>query len=43
MSLVAPYDKPYDFAVSGDPGSFLDLLSPAGLGLGALVMRRRGH
>lgn len=31
MSLVAPYDKPYDFAVSGDPRTFLDLLSPAGL------------
>ena len=31
MSLVAPYDKPYDFAVSGDPRSFLDLLSPTGL------------
>ena len=31
MSLVAPYDKPYDFAVSGDPRSFADLLTPTGL------------
>jgi len=31
MSLVAPYDKPYDFAASGDPRSFADLLTPAGL------------
>ncbi len=31
MSLVAPYDKPYDFAVSGDPRTFLDLVSPTGL------------
>ncbi len=31
MSLVAPYDKPYDFAVSGDPRSFADLITPAGL------------
>jgi len=31
MSLVAPYDKPYDFAVKGDPRSFADLLTPAGL------------
>ena len=31
MSLVAPFDKPYDFAVSGDPRSFADLLTPAGL------------
>jgi len=31
LSLVAPYDKPYDFAVSGDPRSFEDLLTPAGL------------
>ena len=31
MSLVAPFDKPYDFAVKGDPRSFLDLLSPTGL------------
>ncbi len=31
MSLVAPFDKLYDFAVKGDPRSFLDLLSPTGL------------
>jgi glycerophosphoryl diester phosphodiesterase len=31
MSLVAPYDKPWDFAVAGDPRSFADLLTPAGL------------
>jgi glycerophosphoryl diester phosphodiesterase len=31
MSLVAPYDKPYDFAVSGDPRSFADLLTADGL------------
>ena len=31
MSLVAPYDKPYDFVVNHDPRSFADLLTPAGL------------
>ena len=31
MSLVAPYDKPYDFAVSGDPRTFADLLTTTGL------------
>lgn len=31
LSLVAPYDKPYDFAVSGDPRSFADLLTASGL------------
>jgi len=31
MSLVAPYDKPYDFAVNGDPRSFADLLTASGL------------
>jgi len=31
MSLVAPYDKPYDFAVAGDPRSFADLLTASGL------------
>ena len=31
MSLVAPYDKPYVFAVSGDPRSFADLLTATGL------------
>ena len=32
MSLVAPHDKPYDFAASGDPRSFADLLTAQGLG-----------
>ena len=31
MALAAPYDKPYDFAVRGDPRTFADLLTPAGL------------
>ena len=31
ISLVAPYDKPYDFAVAKDPRTFADLLTPAGL------------
>jgi len=31
MALVAPYDKPYDFAVKGDPRSFADLLTAQGL------------
>lgn len=31
MSLVAPYDKPFDFAVAGDPRTFASLLTPAGL------------
>ncbi|MDP3226930.1 MAG: glycerophosphodiester phosphodiesterase [Acidovorax sp.] len=31
MSLVAPYDKPYDFAVAGDSRTFASLLTPAGL------------
>jgi glycerophosphoryl diester phosphodiesterase len=31
LSLVAPYDKPYDFVVSGDPRTYADLLTPAGL------------
>ncbi len=31
MSLVAPYDKPYDFAVAGDPRTFASLLTPEGL------------
>lgn len=30
-SLVAPYDKPYDFAASGDVRSFADLLTASGL------------
>jgi glycerophosphoryl diester phosphodiesterase len=31
LSLVAPYDKPYDFAKSGDPRTFADLLTATGL------------
>ncbi len=31
MSLVAPYRQPYDFVVAGDPRTFADLLTPAGL------------
>ncbi|MBC5785159.1 glycerophosphodiester phosphodiesterase [Ramlibacter sp. USB13] len=31
MSLVPPYRQPYDFVVSGDPRTFADLLTPAGL------------
>ena len=31
MSLVAPYDKPYDFAVAGDKRTFASLLTPEGL------------
>lgn len=31
MQLVAPYDKPYDWAVSGRAGTFADLLTPRGL------------
>ncbi|HSV53442.1 MAG TPA: glycerophosphodiester phosphodiesterase [Burkholderiaceae bacterium] len=31
MSLVAPYDKPYDFAVAKDPRTFASLLTPDGL------------
>ena len=31
MALAAPYDKPYDFAVRGDPRSFADLLTAQGL------------
>lgn len=31
ISLVAPYDKPYDFAVVGDARTFASLLTPAGL------------
>lgn len=29
--LAAPFDKPYDFAVTGDKRSFKDLLTPEGL------------
>ncbi len=31
LSLVAPYDRPYDFAVSGDTRTFADLLTAGGL------------
>ncbi len=31
LDLTAPYDRPYDFTVAGDPRSFADLLTVAGL------------
>ncbi len=31
LAYVAPYDKPYDWVVSGRQGTFADLVSPAGL------------
>lgn len=31
VSLAAPFDRPYDFAITGDKRSFQDLLSPEGL------------
>jgi glycerophosphoryl diester phosphodiesterase len=31
VTLVAPFDKPYDFAVAKDPRTFPDLLTPKGL------------
>lgn len=31
MDLTAPYDRPYDFAVAGDPRTFASLLTPEGL------------
>ncbi len=31
VTLAAPFDKPYDFAVANDPRTFKDLLTPAGL------------
>jgi glycerophosphoryl diester phosphodiesterase len=31
VTLAPPFDKPFDFAVSGDPRTFKDLLTPAGL------------
>jgi glycerophosphoryl diester phosphodiesterase len=31
VTLAPPYDKPYDFAARGDPRTFKDLLTPAGL------------
>jgi glycerophosphoryl diester phosphodiesterase len=32
MSLVPPYERPWDFVVNGDPRTFADLLTPLGLG-----------
>ncbi|MOA10066.1 glycerophosphodiester phosphodiesterase [compost metagenome] len=31
IQLTAPFDKPYDFAVAGDPRTFASLLTPEGL------------
>lgn len=31
IQLAAPFDKPYDLAVAGDPRTFADLLTPEGL------------
>ena len=31
VTLAAPFDRPYDFAVHGDPRTFQDMLSPEGL------------
>ncbi len=31
ITLAAPFDKPYDFAVAKDPRTFPDLVTPAGL------------
>ena len=31
VTLAAPFDRPYDFAVLGDTRTFQDMLSPAGL------------
>jgi glycerophosphoryl diester phosphodiesterase len=31
LDLTAPYDRPYDFTVNGDPRTFQDLVSPSGL------------
>ena len=31
VTLAAPYDKPYDFAVVGDKRTFITMLTPAGL------------
>ena len=31
LTFVAPYDKPYDWAVAGRAGTFADLLTPQGL------------
>jgi glycerophosphoryl diester phosphodiesterase len=31
MQLLPPYDKPYDFAVAGDPRTYASMLTPEGL------------
>lgn len=31
ITLAAPYDKPFDFAVANDPRTFVDMVTPAGL------------
>ncbi|GAB4466875.1 MAG: glycerophosphodiester phosphodiesterase [Burkholderiaceae bacterium] len=31
VTLAPPFDRPYDFAVRGDPRTFKDMLTPAGL------------
>ena len=31
LTFAAPYDKPYNFAVSGDPRGFPDMVTPRGL------------
>lgn len=31
VTLAAPFDKPYDFAVAGDKRNFITMLTPAGL------------
>ncbi len=31
VTLAPPFDKPYDFAVRGDPRTYKDMLTPAGL------------
>jgi glycerophosphoryl diester phosphodiesterase len=31
LSLVAPYQRPYDFVLKNDPRTFADLLTPAGM------------
>jgi len=31
VTLAPPYDKPYDFALRGDPRTFKDMLTPSGL------------
>lgn len=31
LALVAPHDKPFDFAIGKDPRTFATMLTPAGL------------